>query len=158
VEKFDAALADMDSAALGWLYAVIVDRLAAAGVQVSQGDDAIVSMRDHPMRAQIEAGELRHEIRRVAGAIVEAADEACGTLPVHDFAENDVRLKVALWLERQVLDHRIEFDTSETGFPAQCLRAVFDLGGVDSERVSYWLKKAAAHPDSFGQFLARQKA
>lgn len=152
VEKFDAALAGMDSAALGWLYAVVTDRLAAEGVQVTDDRD-VVSMRGHSIRAPVEAGELRAKLRRIAAAIVEAGDEACATLPKHEFVENDIRLKVSLWLERQVLEHDLEFDTSETGYPAQCLRAVLELGGIDVERVDYWLKKAAEHPDSHGRFL-----
>ncbi len=147
VEKFDEALSRMDSAALGWLYAVVADRLAADGVKVSPDDDRIVSMREHPMRAQVEAGELRRELRRIAAAIVDAASEASDTLPKHEHYENDPRLKTSQALERLVIEHGIEFEVKETGFAALALRTIFELGGIETEKVRHWLEKAHDHPD-----------
>lgn len=155
VEKMDSALAEMDSSALGWLYATAVDKLSSEGVQVSTGDSNIVSMRRHPMRAQVEAGEMRHELRTLAGAIVSAARDAQTSLPKYERNDNDARLQTVKGLERQIIEHGIEFVTTESGFPAQCLRSMFELAGLDTEKVSYWLNKAADDPDSFARFSER---
>lgn len=157
VEKIDSALAEMDSSALGWLYATAVDKLSGEGVQVSTGDGNIVSMRSHPIRAQVEAGEMRQELRKLAGAIVSAARDAQTSLPKYERNDNDARLQTVKALERQIIEHGIEFVTTESGFPAQCLRSIFELAGLDTEKVSYWLKKAADDPDSFARFRERMR-
>ena len=157
VEKIDAALAEMDSSAIGWLYATVVDKLSSEGVQVSAGDNNIVSMRQHAMRAQVEAGEMRHELRKLALGVVAAAREAQASLPKYERNENDARLRTAKALERQIIDHGIAFVVTETGFPAQCLRSMFELAGLETEKVSYWLKKVADDPDSYAKFLDRMR-
>lgn len=147
LEKLDQALAQLDSAALGFLYAKAVDAAAEHGLQISEADDRIASMVDHPLRAQVEAGELRHKMRKVLGVIVEATNKARDELPKSDRIENDWRLALAaIPLKRLFLEHRIAFETTETGFAADALRAIFDLAGLDVEKVSYWLKKAADDP------------
>lgn len=157
VEKVDAALRDLDSSALGWLYANLVDKFASEGIRISPDDDGIISMREHPIQSQVEAGELRVKLRRIASTLVDAAAEARGTLPKSDRIENDPRMQIAKNLERTIIENGIEFSTSESGFPAQCLRAVFELGGLDVEKVGYWLKKAADDPDSFARFRQRMQ-
>lgn len=157
IEKMDAALADLDSGALGWLYASVVDKLSERGVSIDPYDGGMVSMRNHPPQAMVEAGEMRAELRKLAGCVVDAASEARKTLPLSDRVENDPRLTTAKDLERQIIENGIEFSTSETGFPAQCLRAIFELGGLDVEKVSHWLKKVADDPDSFAKFRQRMQ-
>lgn len=157
VEKIDSALAEMDSSALGWLYAAAVDKLSGEGVQVSTGDNNIVSMRRHPLRAMVEAGEMRHELRKLALGVVSAAREARTSLPKYERNENDARLRTAKALERQIIDHGIDFVVTETGFPAQCLRSMFELAGLETEKVGYWLKKVADDPDSYAKFLDRMR-
>lgn len=149
IEKIDSALADMDSAALGWLYANMVDKFATEGIQISCDDGEIASMRNHPHQAMVEAGELRGRLRRIASSAAEAAANARDTLPKSERVENDPRFKMAQYLERQIIEEGIAFSTNETGFAAQCLRAIYELGGLEVEKVGSWLKKAADAPDSF---------
>lgn len=157
IEKMDVALADLDSGALGWLYANVVDKLSKNGVCIGPYDGGMVSMRNHPQQAMVEAGEMRAELRKLAGWVVDAATEARNTLPLSERVENDPRLMTAKALERQIIENVIEFSTSETGFPAQCLRAMFELGGLDVEKVSHWLKKVAEDPDSYAKFRQRMQ-
>ncbi len=155
--KIDEALAELDSGALGYWYAHIADATARSGYQLSESDSSIVSMVNEPLRAIVESGEFRQTLRQLVTAWVEATTQASETLPKFDHHEHDDRLTRAKALERLVIEHQIPFETSETGFPAQCLRAVFDLGGLEVEKVSYWLKKVADDPDSFARFLDRMR-
>lgn len=154
LERVDVALNEIDSAALGWLYANIVDKLAVCGVQLSPADERMSSMKNESLRAQVEAGELRDQLRHRIAVVVEAAGDATKTLPKSERTANDPRRQIAKALERHFIEHGIEFATTETGFPAQCLRAAFELGGVSTEKVSYWLKLAADDPDSYARFIA----
>ena len=149
IEKMDAALAELDSSALGWLYANVVDKLACEGLQVSPDDGGMISMRNNHIQAMVEAGELRGRLRRIASSAAEAAANARDTLPKSERVENDPRFKMAQYLERQIIEEGIAFSTNETGFAAQCLRAIYELGGLEVEKVGSWLKKAADAPDSF---------
>lgn len=157
IEKMDAALAELDSSALGWLYANVVDKLACEGLQVSPDDGGMISMRNNHIQAMVEAGELRAELRRMARSVADAATEARETLQQSERVENDPRTKMAKELERLITENGIEFSIAENGFPAQCLRAVFELGGLEIEKVSYWLKKAADDPDSYANFRQRMQ-
>ena len=156
-QKLDTALDQLDSAALGWLYGHIADRLAPEGYLLSEADGRVASMRNDPLRAQVEAGRLRQEIRHLVGAVTEAAAAAKKSLPAAERTEHDPRLRTALCLERQIVERGIPFVTTETGFPAACLRAMFEIAGVEVEKVGYWLDKAARHPDSFGLSLAERR-
>lgn len=151
--KFDQALSDLDSAALGFWYGNVVDALAVHGVQISEADNRLASMLREPFRATVEGGEMREQVRAIVDIAVEATRKAGENLPKFDHAENDWRLRRALAVERLILEHQIPFETTETGFAADVLRALFDLAGADVEKVSYWLKKAADHPDSHGRWL-----
>lgn len=156
VEKMDSALAEMDSGSLGWLYANIVDRLSIDdGVQISPGDSEVASMRRHPMRAQVEAGELRSSLRKLASTVITAARESQSSLPKFDRIDNNVRLKTSKALEELIVRHGMKFVVTETGFPAHCLRSMFDLAGLECEKVGYWLKKAADDADSYARFVDR---
>lgn len=151
VEKIDIALSDLDSAALGWLYACVVDRLSEEGISVSAGDSQVVSMRTHPMRAMTEAGELRAVIKSVVAVVVEAAKEARTSLP--KATRRDPRLKVAVGLRYHMERHRLPFGVEAAGYAGQCLEALFEVAGVPGENVAYWLKEAAKIPDPFKELF-----
>lgn len=151
--KLDEALSKLDSGALGYWYAHIADATEEAMRDSSISESAFVSMVNQPTRAIVEGGEMRQALRTLISAWVKSTELAASTLPKHNHQQNDDRLQTARGLERMVIEHQIPFTTSETGFPALCLRAVFDLGGLEVEKVSYWLKKAADDPDSFARFL-----
>ncbi|HMV13091.1 MAG TPA: hypothetical protein PKD88_08345 [Nitrosomonas sp.] len=55
---------------------------------------------------------------------------------------------VALALEKSFFEAGIDFTTSNNGLAAECLRAIYDLGGLKIDRVDYWLGKAKNHRDS----------
>jgi hypothetical protein len=155
--KLDQSLSELDSEALGYWYAHVVDALAKSGIQLSSADNQLTSMLDHPLRAVVEGGELRKDLRQMIKLIVQSTITAKESLPKYDRVENDIRLRKAKALERLVIEHGLPFDTSETGYPAACLRAIFDLAGLEVEKVSYWLKKAEDDPDSFAKFVKRMK-
>jgi hypothetical protein len=155
LRRLNEALSRLDSAALGHWYGHVVDALAKAGFEASPSDNQMVSMLNNPLRAMVEGGEMRAQMSAMLDVITEATTKSGSCLPKHDHAENDGRLKTALALERLILENRIAFEATETGFAAVCLRAIFDLAGIDVDRVSYWLKKAAEHPESFGKFIEK---
>jgi hypothetical protein len=66
-----------------------------------------------------------------------------------------IELRMALWLEDIFFKYGFEFTTSQTSFAAECLRAMLSLGGINKDRVDYWLSEARKHPDSMKQFKER---
>jgi hypothetical protein len=56
-------------------------------------------------------------------------------------------------MERLMREHQLPFEANETGFAAQCIRAMFELADLDVEKVGYWIKKAIDHPDSDARWL-----
>lgn len=155
ITKLDQSLAALDSAALGYWYAHVADALARSGFQLSEADNQMTSMIKHPMRAMVEGGETRKELRAMVEVVVKATMEAKDSLPKFERVEQDPRMVQARQLEDLLGRHKITFDTSETGFPAKCLRTIFDIAGVEVEKVSYWLKKAEEHPDSWAKFAKK---
>ena len=151
--KLDQSLSDLDSAALGYWYAKVADTLALDGVQISGADDRITSMQDHPLRAVVEAGELRQTIRKIIAETVSATNSAKTDLPKFDHRENDVRLTTALQLERLIIEHQIAFETKETGFAAMVLRMIFELADLHVEKVGYWLSNASKDERSHARWL-----
>ena len=157
LEGLDQVFADLDSQALGFWYANVVDALAKAGLQISDSDNRFASMLSQPIRAIVEAGEFRQTLRHLIGEIVAATNATAETLPAAERIETDERFTIARGLERHFVRSRLHFESSETSFAAVCLRAIFDLAGVEVEKVSYWLKKAKDHPDSEARFLQRMR-
>ena len=77
------------------------------------------------------------ELRAFIKGVLKAADE----LP--EKPEPIIELRMALWIKEFFRDYGFEFTTSQTGFSAECLRAVLDLGGIHKDRVDYWLTVAS---------------
>jgi len=147
LERLDSALAALDSAALGFVHANIVDAGARHGFEIYESADLLASMLNEPLRAQVEGGELRKSLLARLAVVIDATREAKTNLPKHDHAANDWRLVgAAIPLKTLCMDHGIKFETTQRGFTAEVLRALFDLAGVDVKQVSYWLKKAAEDP------------
>lgn len=151
--KLDQSLGELDSGALGYWYAKVVDTLALEGIQVSAADDRITSMQEHPLRAVVEAGELRQALRKVFAVTVSATQAAKAELPKFDRTESDVRLMTALQLERLVLEHQIAFETKESGFAAMVLQMIFEVAGIEVEKVGYWLGRALKDERSHAKWL-----
>lgn len=157
VTRLDEALADLDSAALGYLYAHIVDALALIGIRLSPTTNGMTSVVNHSLRAMVEAGELRSDLRNIIGTVVSATASASASLPKHEHVENDTRLQQAKHLERQMNEHRIPFTALETGTAATFLRAIFTLGGIEVEKMAYWLQKVVDDPDNDTTFRKRMR-
>lgn len=153
--KLVDSLNALDSAALGWLFSTVEEKAAEAGMTLRPSGPDVVSLKRLPFRAQVEAGELRAELGLLASTVGAAISQAGKSLPKAD--RDDPRLGIAFAIERQMFEHRIPFTTTDTGFAAECLRAVCDLGELDTERVSYWLKKADETPDDERPFHAVRK-
>jgi hypothetical protein len=66
-------------------------------------------------------------------------------------------LSIAMAVERLFWEEGLEFTTSNTGLAAACLRAVYQLGGLNIDRVDYWLRGAQDHFDSMTSFVSRQR-
>lgn len=145
-DKLVDSLNSLDSAALGWLFAAMEDSAAKSGLSLRQSITDSPNMKDKPILAMVEGGEMRQAIQRISEAIGTAVREAGKSLPKVDRDNNDPRLHATFFLERQLQENGIKFEVTETCFAAECLRTMFDLGGYDTERVSYWLKKVAETP------------
>lgn len=140
-ERLDASMAELDSAAIGWVYANIADALAKAGYQLSPSDSGKTSMLNDPYVAQIEGGEAREALRELVGIVTGSARQAADTLPLHEMGDYHPRLLIAEGIKRQFAGLGIPFEVSEVGVAANCLRASLELGGQSVERVAYWLGK-----------------
>lgn len=64
-------------------------------------------------------------------------------------------LSTAMAVEKLFWDEGLKFTTSNNGLAAECLRAVYQLGGLNIDRVDYWLKKARDHSDSMTSIISR---
>ncbi len=157
VEKLDQALNELDSEAMGYLYAHLVDGLAVSGVQLSADDNKMTSMLNEHLRAVVEGGEMRKTIRALASTIVDATNKASNSLPKYDHVANDPRLRMAKQMERFMFEHQLPFEARDSGFAVQCLRAMFELAGIDVEKPGYWIKKAIDDPDSHARWIERMQ-
>lgn len=54
-------------------------------------------------------------------------------------------------------NHQLPFEAKETGYAVQCLRAMFDLAGIDVEKPGYWIKKAIDDPDSHARWIEKMQ-
>lgn len=69
----------------------------------------------------------------------------------------NVQLGPALALEDLFFRTGVKFTTSNSGLAAECLRAIYNLAGLDIDRVDYWLKRALDHPDSMKSFSEKMQ-
>lgn len=88
-----------------------------------------------------EAGFI-FDLQIIAKSIQSSADEMPNT------KDEPIESMIARALEGLFFDYGIPFTTSETSFTAECMRAVLALGGIEKDRVDYWLTQAKKHPDS----------
>lgn len=151
-DRFTDSLNDLDSAALGWVFALAEEHAAKIGETLRTSGPDIPTLRNYPIRSMVEAGEIRQAIDAMARAIGPAIREAAKTLPKAERNDNDPRLHAAFAMERILAEHHIPFETRDSGFAASCLRAMLDLAGylddTETVNVSYWLKKVANTPDN----------
>ena len=96
-------------------------------------------------------------MREAIARAVEATEKASSILPKFDRVQYNSRYTTAIALERLVIENTIAFTSTENGFAAICLRGIFDLAGVECEKVSYWLKKAEDNPESYARWLQQLK-
>jgi hypothetical protein len=69
--------------------------------------------------------------------------------------EQGAELGTAMALERAFFKLKIKFIASNSSLAAECLRAIYILGGLNIDRVDYWLKQARDHYDSEMNFIYR---
>jgi hypothetical protein len=151
--KLDDALAALDSDALGFLYAALADDLATVGLGPEVIEGRPTAMVDDRLRAAAEAGEGRKTLRFIISRAVNASTRAAKELPLIDRAETDPRFVAVQHLERLMLEHQLPFEANETGYAAQCVRAMFELADAQVEKVGYWIRKAIDHPRSHARWL-----
>jgi hypothetical protein len=131
--KIDEALSKLDLGAYSHWYSHVMKASADAGID----------LRNQKLEFAYEVVEFRAKARKLLECWAEATRAAAQTLPLIDLKDYDKRMRTAICLQDLIYEHKIPFQTTEKGFPAVCLRAVFELAGVEVEKVSYWLKEAA---------------
>ena len=137
--------AELDSGARGFVCFRGVEEISSTiGEPNIFPDDVRSSLFVHAHK-----DDVIKELRAFAKGVLKAADE----LP--EKPEPPIELRMALWIERLFWEQGFEFTTSDTSFAAECLRSVLALGGIDKDRVDYWLTAARNHQDSMASFMAR---
>jgi len=124
----------LDSGAAGfWLHKL------SERVEVRTADGRVFPATPEGLSPAHFAVALTREITPLMAKASTAAFAAAKTLPADDVK---VDLDVALGIARLFFEHQFDYTTSETGFAALCLRAVFDLARSPKDRADYWLTKA----------------
>ncbi len=90
-----------------------------------------------------------NELQAIARGVRNAAD----TLP--EKRDDPIPLRIALQVERLFWENQFKFTTSETSFAGECLRASLGSGGLDKDRVDYWLTLAKNHHNSMTTFTRK---
>lgn len=147
LEKLHEALTCMDSAALGFALWCGLREVESTGL----GSNPLPP----GMPAVIEASVLRGDALPFLAAFSCGVQKAIKELPSHEF---NFLLKTALAVERTFFDYQLPFTVSNSGFAATCLRAVFKLGGLEIDRVDYWLTEARDSEDSMIALIKRHVA
>lgn len=143
----------------------------ALGYCLSKGFGEIAKVKDlsNPYESSFHAILDAEEIQEnnfIEGmtAFALGVRKAAKTLPQHsgntsgkdcDIFTQPPRLATASAMERLFIDQGIDYTITETGLAAECLRAIYTLGGLEIERVGHWLKSARDHKDSQANFLKR---
>ena len=95
---------------------------------------------------------VRKDVLPIIDALALGAQRASKNLPVSNYSS---KYDAAFSLRQLFADCAIPFTIGETGFAAECFRAIFSLAGLEMDRVSYWLKMAPNHPFAGGLMYAR---
>lgn len=133
---------------------------AARGFAVWRGFEEVARTlkEENPLKPGMYAVEDVHEFKddliTELSAFSLGLHNAAKELPEYDF---NIPLRVAIWIEHRFFENRLDYTTSETGFAAECLRAVFNLGGLQIDRVGYWLASARKHSDSMISWINDQQ-
>jgi hypothetical protein len=148
LEKLHQTLTKIDSAALGfavWRGMQEVETKKLGANPFLSGWPAILL-----------ASRLRDECLPLLAAFSDGVRSAHKGLPLHDF---NFMLESAIAVERIFRQNRLSFTVNDSGFAAQCLRAIFMLGGLNDSRVDYWLTKARDSEEALVKRLEnRQKS
>ncbi len=144
MENLHKAIEGVDSAALGFALWRGMEEVEANNIGVNPL---------HPgMHAVFSAASLRAEILPELAAFSCGVRAAADELPIYDF---NFMLRTALAVEGTFFQSGIPFTISDSGFAAQCLRAVFQLGGLKDGRMDYWLKLARDSDDAMVGMIKR---
>jgi hypothetical protein len=145
VKKFEA----LDSGAKGFVFFQGMQELSKVTGEPNPFPDDINT--NFFVHAHMD--EVSEQLIAFANGVIKAGTE----LPEDPMPP--IELRMALWLEDIFFTYDFEFTTSQTSFSAECLRAILSLGGINKDRVDYWLSEARKNPDSMQQFKKRlQKA
>lgn len=151
-------LKQLDDAALGFLARRGFEEVSELSGQPVEFPDGI--------QACIEAFQWREDNIQALTAFAFGVRKALNDLPQHplntsgkDYPMYAVpkELFIAMSIEDLFWRQKLNFTTSDSGFAAECLRAVYQLGGLDIDRVDYWLKQARDHEDSAANFEKRRQ-
>lgn len=129
----------LDENARGWLLAQLV-------AEAEQRSPDEIS----PMLAQANAELMQQDVLVILESLALAAQRAANTMP-QPHRPTRIELLAAQGLLMVFSWHRLPWETSETGFAAQCLDAMLRLLGepvAEGKRLRYWLEQAEANPRS----------
>lgn len=143
-----------------------LDTPALTYVLHSAGEEATGSDQDHSLMAYYaetlkDSDEIR-ELKAFSLGLRKASKE----LPKHSLNQSGknlpwyalgAELGTALALEKLFFENGIKFTTSNTGLAGECLSAIYTLGGLNIDRVDYWLKQAKDHHDSMTSIMKRSQ-
>lgn len=87
-----------------------------------------------------EVNALRHSLVEEMTRLSEGAYRAAKELPVSKF---NARLNCVVSIQREFATFGLPpFTDSDSGFAADCIRAVFELAGVSVDDPRYWMRQA----------------
>ncbi len=162
------ALKEIDSTALGYIAFNALKILEDDGTDISPALEPYTMDLEHihaaikgeelkpkltPHKAACLAFDARKELIPILAALSVAAKDASRELPVYDF---DTTLKTALAVERTFWENGLPFVATDSSFAGECLREVYQLGGLQIDRVQYHLQKALDSEESMARLMARQ--
>jgi hypothetical protein len=151
-------LKSLDSAALGFIAWRAKDEMSKT----------LGTPNDFPsgLKAAIEAVSWREANISAITAFALGLRKSASELPQHSLNTSGKEypwyslpkeLSTAMAVERLFWENGFRFTIANSGLAAECLRAVFQLGGLHIDRVDYWLKQARDHSDSMSSFNKRMQ-
>lgn len=151
-------LKNLDSAALGFIAWRAKDEMSKT----------LGTPNDFPsgLKAAVEAVSWREANISAITAFSLGLRKSASELPQHSLNTSGKdypwyslpkELSTAMAVERLFWENNLSFTVSNNGFAAECLRAVFQLGGLHIDRVDYWLRQARDHSDSMSSFNKRMQ-
>lgn len=141
LQRLQEVLTTIDSGALGQTLHEIDKEL----------NDGKAKVATDQVEAFILAGAIRAASGELLSKVIVATTRAANVIDEPDY---DPILEVIWQMEKEFEGHGLPFETKESGFAAECFRAMFEHAnpGKTKDRPKYLLKKAVGHERSWASF------